>query len=189
MENESDLVFVETPFLAISPAMKLKAKLETYGASVFVVPDNLKASVVSTGDGHLVSASAEIPVYHLKASEAPASSLRRRDVFEQVDKAYGDSDLTTPLSAFLSEQGHLIERETRADTIKLKPSFRPKFLSVGGVSIKSAVDQVDDDNTGLNLLDITEVSQFGRSPNCGYAVSDRTFVCVTVSSASRLLVG
>jgi hypothetical protein len=132
--------------------------LEAHASSVFIIPDNLKAASFTNGDGNPVAVPPETAYMQLKAGDRPQNNLRRRDAFEQVDKAYGDTDLSTPLSAFLSEQGQMFKREIRPET-SVKP-LRPKFFNAG-VEHKTIIsNDRDDGNARLNLLDMTEVSQF-----------------------------
>jgi hypothetical protein len=145
-----------TPALPERPALKLNAKLDEFGASVYVLPSTGRYGSLTTAEGKLIPDAERDSYAHVNALEIADSPPRRKDIFGSVDKAYGDNELLFPISGFLSEQGQLYEREV--DSHKEKPgSAKFRFLRRnrhGNTSFDDDEREVHD-----NLLDISEVRE------------------------------
>jgi hypothetical protein len=168
-----------TPSLPERPALKLKAKLDEFGASVYIRPDTGGYVTLTTAEAKPIPYAerdtyAQINALDIADSPPRHSPPRRKDVFGSVDKAYRDNELLFPISGFLSEMGQLYEREV--DSQKDKPeSSKFGFLRRN----RHGTTSFDDDReVHDSLLDITEVRDI---------LSCRSTRCIVVLSAHLIL--
>jgi DENN (AEX-3) domain len=105
-------------------ATKLKARLVESASSVYVLPNNQRSGCISCGSGKAVPQWERDAYAQTSVNEVPANStVRRRDILPSTDKAYRDNELLVPLSGFLSEHGHLYQREASSDLKEKKGIF------------------------------------------------------------------
>jgi DENN (AEX-3) domain len=156
------------PSLPDRHAMKLRAKLVEFASCVYVIPNTQRIGYVSGGYG------VEIPTYerepYVQTSDISyhASSLRRRDVFPQTDKAFRDNELLVPISGFLSEQGQLSQHQERSIDVTDKKTPKFPFTVKMNRLLKSPSDSPATTSSGPehpmerdceNLLDVKDVSR------------------------------
>jgi hypothetical protein len=163
--EESPTVPRMPPSLPERHATKLKAKLIEVAACVYVMPDSQKVGTITTGEDQELN-SMELPSYAVTiSSEFPSNSTRRKDVFNDLDKAYRDNELLVPISGFLSEQGQFYGQEEQSPSNGKKKIGKYKFLRTnrnlsGGssASFTSHAGSPRKSQPDENLLDIMEVS-------------------------------
>jgi hypothetical protein len=140
-----------TPSLPERPALKLKKQLDEFGATAYVRPETGKYGSLTTADGTPVPYADRDAYAHTNPLEIADSSLRRKDIFGSIDKAYRDNDLLYPIKGFLSEHGQLYEREPDTPSQKQATSRFLRFSRHGNTSFDEDRDEHD------SLLDISEV--------------------------------
>jgi hypothetical protein len=163
-DDQADAHPRHIPSLPDRHAMKLRAKLIEFAASVYVAPTTQRIGYISTAHGIEIPSNNREP--YAQTSEIPNNdALRRRDVLPQTDKAFSDNELLVPLSGFLSEQGQLYQRQERQlDSTEKKTS---KFQFKVNRLLRSPTDSAE--NTSFlhdqhknrdveNLLDMKDVS-------------------------------
>jgi DENN (AEX-3) domain/uDENN domain/Putative GTPase activating protein for Arf len=140
------------PALPEKGALKLRAKLEEHGSSLYVAPDNakLEGSTITTGHGIIISdakreayattfysplvtgaikESSSLPDTEAYGRSERRPTARRRTVMRAIDKAYQENELLTPITGFLSEQGQLYDRapaqQVKVQKIGMGYIFKP----------------------------------------------------------------
>eukprot|EP00978_Attheya_sp_CCMP212_P021643 scaffold63488_cov51-Attheya_sp.AAC.2 len=134
------------PVLPDKDASKLKSKLDQYGGKAYLIP--------STGFKTRILTSADVPLrnefresyaymYHLDLAR---ETTTRRSTLSKADQAFFENELLTPISGFVSDQGHMAEREVAKQEIwkmkglkvKKKKSNIKANSSNNGAASKSA---------------------------------------------------
>ena len=114
-----------TPSFPEKKAQKLKAKLDEFASSAYLLPTTGKAGTITTGNAVPLSYDRRDSYAHIHPSEIPLNhgfGYTRKDVFGSVDRAYRDNELLTPINGFLSEHGQLSKRSSLVPTVKNKSS-------------------------------------------------------------------
>ncbi|CAB9508037.1 DENN domain-containing protein 5B [Seminavis robusta] len=164
--NEESNAFRLVPALPERGALKLRAKLEEHGSSVYVTPDNakLEGNTITSGYGRILSDSkreAYATTFYSPSAAASikessslpgneefrrrndrGSTVRRRNVLRTVDKAYQENELLTPITGFLSEQGQLYGREP-ARQIRVHRSGMGKIFNLRRLRSQSSLAEED----------------------------------------------
>ena len=164
-----------TPAIPERQALKLKAKLDECAASVYIRPDTGKSGSVTVADGTPLPYSQRDSYAHINSVEISDTSLRRKEVFGSLDKAYRDNELLFPISGFLSEHGQLYERES-VDPRKAKTTEVTKFQFLRrSRHTDTSLERIEDDIVHDNLLDMSEPAHFSsaeiRTAFLGFFVS------------------
>lgn len=152
------------PALPERHAIKLKAKLLEFAACAYIMPNTQRAGYITTGFAEEFPQSERDVYAQISSNEVPTNSTaRRRDIFPHTDKAFRDNELLVPISGFLSEHGHLYQRETSNDSKEKKAKFQfninrsKKNGSVfDGTRMPSPLNHPHDNE---NLLELKEVSK------------------------------
>lgn len=94
-----------TPSLPEKDAMKLKTKLDMFAAPAYLLPDNGRVGGITHGTEGTPLPYADKDLYAQGSPNVTSSRARRRELFENVDKAYTENELVQPMAGFLSEHG------------------------------------------------------------------------------------
>jgi hypothetical protein len=164
----------QPPSLPERHAAKVKAKMIEFASTAYVTPDTGKIGIITTGAERPLS-NAERELYaQSSAAEVPsARKVRRKDIFQNVEKAYNENELIEPISGFLSEHGHLYESSV-PDAVSAKRKKPLAFVKkiVRGKSLDSSVhsqrnlsSHYSDGDLMDSLLDMYEVRELEQLRN------------------------
>jgi hypothetical protein len=166
-----------SPALPERQALKLKSKLETHASVAYVECDSVfsaaatKAATILTGNEEELHNSYRDPYARASKSESCPTSVRRKDIFGRLDRAYADNELQVPISGFLSEHGQFYEQDasstpdSKGQRFKFLRAVRPR----GGLKSKISADSSGSErfhvtgSPGTKLLDKDDPSGFDSS--------------------------
>jgi hypothetical protein len=97
------------PELPERDAMKLKAKLEEFGGSVYLTPSSKLKGRVLTGNGDDLQNSSRPSFSQWATLNSAPSGPSRIQTFRKTDAAFPDGKQLDPISGFLSEQGYMAD--------------------------------------------------------------------------------
>lgn len=194
-EDESDEPR-SVPCLPERYAFKLKARIEEFASSSYVMPPSSKVATVTYGMGEKVPLARRASYLQPSSSDTKSASLRRRrEVFGNADKAYNENELQVPITGFLSEHGQFFERDAPTPTSASKDRLKFSAILRRSPQRAASFESIDQFHDMGNLLEMDEVricdagsgdrychSQFRKQPSISAAQEIReAFVSFFVS--------
>lgn len=112
------------PALPEKDSLKLKAKLDEFGESVYLYPSTKVKGRVLTGDGDDLQNSTRPSYCQWEKLDLKMSTTPRIRTFSKADNAFPDGQQLDPISGFLSEQGHTSDLTVNGDDTKVRSKTR-----------------------------------------------------------------
>jgi hypothetical protein len=149
----------QIPCLPERQASKLKAKLDEFAASVYILPSSGRIATVTVGEGAPLPLVKQSSYLNLTVAETrPCIALggrSRRDAFMSADKAFRENELQVPIIGFLSEQGQFFGQDPPTPSGTVSKNKFPLFRR--GLARSPSVDSETEHHSN-NLLDREDVS-------------------------------
>jgi len=147
------------PVLPDKDASKLKSKLDQYGGKAYLIPSSgFKTRILTSADVPLRNEFREsyAYMYHLDLAR---ETTRRRTTLSKADQAFFENELLTPISGFVSDQGHMAEREVaKQESWKMKGLKVKKDKKKSNIKANSSINGAA--SKSAHLLEKKETDDF-----------------------------
>ncbi|KAL7579118.1 hypothetical protein ACA910_019148 [Epithemia clementina (nom. ined.)] len=139
-----------TPALPEKDALKLKTRLAANAAAVYLLPDSGKAGCMTYGDEKPLPFGERDSYSRINSAEVPTQTVRRKEFFANVDRAYDENETYTSTDDFLSGQGLFHEKQQERANRLATPNKRtrgfvrrllPNASGRGGTPASSPTDE------------------------------------------------
>uniref|UniRef100_A0A7S2Y961 UDENN domain-containing protein n=1 Tax=Entomoneis paludosa TaxID=265537 RepID=A0A7S2Y961_9STRA len=119
-----------TPALPEKDAQKLKSRLAASASSVYILPESGKAGSITCAEETPLPFGARDSYCLINSAEVPNTvrTLRRKEIWSNVDRAYNDNEMYIPVEDFMSGQGLFHEKKSSSSKLTESPRVGNKRL-------------------------------------------------------------
>ena len=157
------------PAVPEKDALKLKNRLATSAAAVYLLPDSGKAGSLTYGDGKPLPFGERDLYSRINSHEIPTQNGRRKEFFVNIDRAYDDNEIyTSSTEDFLSGQGLFHEKQdkqssqgitanTPSPTNKRNLRLVRRFLPTSGTKGSGTSGSAFQEETEGGIMDSSDI--------------------------------